>query len=62
MVSRKLSALANLVKNQISTLNKRVQSELGVDPRYKTLGAVTLDLFPKAPIGKIAWVGSTLGN
>ena len=49
-------------KKQISTLNKRVQSELGVDPRYKTLGAVTLDLFPKAPIGKIAWVGSTLGN
>ena len=46
----------------ISTSNKRVQSELGVDPRYKTLGAVTLDVFPKAPIGEIAWVGFTLGN
>ena len=25
------------------------------------LGAVTLDLFPKAPLGKITWVGFSLG-
>ena len=62
MVSRKLTAQANPVENQLSTLNKRVQSELGVDPRYKTLGAITLDHSLKAPLGKIAWVGFTLGN
>ena len=25
------------------------------------IGAVTLDLFPKAPLGKIAWLGFALG-
>ena len=26
-----------------------------------SIGAVTLDLFPKAPLGKIAWLGFALG-
>ena len=64
MVSRRLTAQANQVENHLTILNKRVQSELegSTDPRYKTLGAVTLDVSPKAPLGKIAWVRFTLGN
>ena len=55
---------ANRVEKHLITLNKRVQSKLegSTDSRYKTLGEVTLDLSPKAPIGEIAWVGFTLVN
>ena len=65
MVSRRLSAQANPVENHFSTLNKRVQSELGVPLivcRHNTLGAVTLDVSPKVLFGEIAWVGFTMGD